>query len=197
MNALFFFVGGMVAVVGFGLLLKKLSKRKTAALATPENVASLRQRLTELQVRADNKPVLIMLKLAEDFVQRASTALEFDQFMRARLHINLVAMVLSWAETALDVSGADTPRMTTTNQLSLGLALLTNNRFDLALEEFEKVWLDQYAHVNAKRVSVMGSLWIHASRGQHQEAAEDEQLLLMLPHVVAMEGVDVTMSVAK
>lgn len=185
-------------LVGLGLILRQFSKRHAPALATENDLDRLRGRVQRVKKDAQSIPAIhALVQVSEHFIQRAQTSIEFQQLMRARLHINLVAMVLSWAETVVAKRDVDTPRMTTTNQLGVALALLKENKYDLAIEELNKVWLDQYAHLTAKRVAVMGRVWISATRGDHQSAAEDEQLLLMLPAVAAMEDVDITMTLSK
>ena len=187
-----------VAIVVFSALLALTlryfrNRRQRTPLVTQATIVSLRARIDKLRERAgDRKVIPKLLDNSSYLVTKAATALDFEQMVRARLHANLAAMALVWAETVLDDNGfkADTPHLRTTTRLTMGLEYIKLMKLNAAAEEFEFVWTDEHAHVDAKRLSVMAKVWMFATKGDHQEAAEHEMLLLMLPRISQMDGVE-------
>lgn len=186
--------------VAVGLGLRYLSNRNKRELIDEGTIRSLRARSVKLKDEAKKSPVILkLLNSADCFIDRSNQALSCDHPVRARLHANLAAMCLQWAKTVNEDVGfkADLPHMTTTNQLIVGLELLKTFKFDSAMAEFQVVWLDEHAHIDAKQLAVMGNVWAYASSGRHQEAAEEEALLLLLPRAAATEGVTITCGVTR
>ncbi|MBX9666016.1 MAG: hypothetical protein K2X93_00300 [Candidatus Obscuribacterales bacterium] len=186
--------------VALGLGLRYLSNRNKQDLINEDTVSSLRARAGALKEEAKKSPLILkVIDSAEFFTARSDQALSCHHQFRARIHANLAVMCLTWAKTVLEDTGfkADVPRMTTTNTLVVGLELLKTYKIDPAMEEFQKVWLDEHAHIDAKRLAVMGNVWAFASSGRHQEAAEEEALLVLLPRAAALEGVTITCGVTR
>ena len=199
MNYALVLAGLVVLVVATALVARRLSRRPKTSLAKPEDLVSLRTRIAGvIEACGEKKPAVVaMLRVAEHFLERASHSLEFEHTQRARLHMNLVAITLTWAETTLEEPLSDTPHARTTKRLGLALAYLKQNSFEAAEREFEAVWLDEYSHLQAKRLALMGRLWLHASRGEHDEAAQDEMLLITMPAIAAMPGVTMETTVER
>jgi hypothetical protein len=200
LHSVFWALGIIAAGALIGLALRKFRNRRREPLLTPQTITTLRLRVDKLKERADGRKVLpSLLQQAGYFVGKSATALDFEQQVRARLHANLAAMTLVWAETVLDDDGfkADTPHLRTTSKLTMALEYLKRMNLAAAADEFEFVWTDEHAHFDAKRLAVMGKVWILATKGDHQEAAEHEQLLVMLPRVAQMEDVSMEFGVDK
>ena len=193
--------GVLVLLAAVTVITVRALRAPKPVLTTIEDVKYMHERVAgvlAIAIGRGDVPVIVeLIRSTAPFLHRAKNAVEFNRPMRARLHLNLVSIALAWAETVLESRRHELPRMVLSNQLALGLALLERNNYEAAKEEFEKVWLNDHAHVNAKRVAIMARIWIHASLGEHQDAAETEQLLILFPHVVQMEGVDLTCTISR
>ena len=190
MHALqFWFLLGVCGLIGFGALCYRvLRRRKPFQPVSPDGVLRRIDDLEQLLSPKD-KGLKAWLDLLKPFVDRAKLAIEFNNPYRAQVHINLVAVGISWARTLFDSPSADTPRGTVLAKLSLALALMQKYRLAPAEEELRSVWLDSTAHLDAKRMALMARIWILYTQGKHQQAAEEEFLLTQLPSIVKMDGV--------
>ena len=182
-------------VVGPITLLLWLERRKRRSIFKAQDPALIKARFEKVVAQSSKADKLdAWFDLLRSFLRKAELAYEFEAPYRCQRSLNLITICLDWAETLIEHPFAEPPTRAFTNKLSMGMQLLLQMKLTEAAEEFSSVWVDEYAHDKAKRVALMGKIWIYDSQGNYAEAASHEFMLQALNAIEKMDGVSLEYS---